>query len=81
MDGSLHLWFVLDADLKTTSVSQSKDIIKRTNGTFQERLVQKLKIKGITNINKTNEYLINTNCKIESHKYFKVKSIFNKHNY
>ena len=57
MDGSLHLWFVLDADLKTTSVSQSKDIIKRTNGTFQERLVQKLKIKGITNINKTNEYL------------------------
>lgn len=48
----------LGIDLKTTSVSQAKGLIERDNGTFQGRLVNELKLNGITTIDKANEYLI-----------------------
>lgn len=51
---------ILGTDLKTTSVSQAKGTIERANGTFQGRLVQELRIEGVTDIDKANEYLINT---------------------
>ena len=47
----------LGIELKTTSVSQAKGLIERTNGTFQGRLVNELKLNGITTINEANEYL------------------------
>ena len=46
-------------DLETTSVSQAKGLIERTNGTFQGRLVQELRLNNITTIDKANDYLIN----------------------
>ena len=46
--------------LETTSVSQAKGLIERTNGTFQDRLVSELRLNNISNIDKANEYLINT---------------------
>ena len=48
----------LGIDLKTTSVSQAKGLIERTNGTFQGRLINELKINGITTIEEANKYLI-----------------------
>ena len=48
----------LGIDLKTTSVSQAKGLIERTNGTFQGRLVNELKINGISTIDEANKYLI-----------------------
>jgi transposase len=45
-------------DLKTTSVSQAKGLIERTNGTFQGRLVNELRLNGITTIEEANKYLI-----------------------
>ena len=48
----------LGIDLKTTSVSQAKGLIERTNGTFQGRLVNELKLNGITTIDEANKYLI-----------------------
>ena len=50
---------ILGTDLETTSVSQAKGTIERANGTFQGRLVQELRIEGITNIEDANNYLIN----------------------
>lgn len=47
----------LGIDLKTISVSQAKGLIERTNGTFQGRLVQELKLENITTIEETNKYL------------------------
>ena len=47
----------LGIELKTTSVSQAKGLIERTNGTFQGRLVNELKLNGITTINEANKYL------------------------
>ncbi len=47
----------LGIDLRTTSVSQAKGLIERTNGTFQGRLVNELKLNGITTMDKANEYL------------------------
>lgn len=44
--------------LETTSVSQAKGLIERTNGTFQGRLVQELRLNNITTIEKANEYLL-----------------------
>lgn len=44
--------------LKTTSVSQAKGLIERTNGTFQGRLVNELKLNGITTMEEANKYLI-----------------------
>ena len=43
--------------LKTTSVSQAKGLIERTNGTFQGRLVNELRLNGITTIEEANKYL------------------------
>lgn len=48
----------LGVDLETTSVSQAKGLIERDNGTFQGRLVQELRIEGITTIEEANKYLI-----------------------
>ena len=47
----------LGIDLKTTSISQAKGLIERTNGTFQGRLLNELKINGITTIEEANKYL------------------------
>ena len=48
----------LGIDLKTTSVCQAKGLIERTNGTFQGRLVNELKLNGITTVEEANKYLI-----------------------
>ena len=72
----------LGIDLKTTSISQAKGLIERTNGTFQGRLVNELKLNGITTIEEANKYL----TEIFVHKfnnkfamnYKKFKSVFEK---
>lgn len=48
----------LGVELETTSVSQAKGLIERTNGTFQGRLVQELRLNNITTIEEANKYLI-----------------------
>lgn len=48
----------LGIELKTSSVSQSKGLVERTNGTFQGRLVNELKLNGITTIEEANKYLL-----------------------
>lgn len=48
----------LGVELETTSVSQAKGLIERTNGTFQGRLVNELKLNGITTIEAANKYLL-----------------------
>lgn len=48
----------LGIDLETSSISQSKGLIERTNGTFQGRLVNELKLHGITTIEEANKYLL-----------------------
>ena len=48
----------LGVELQTTSVSQAKGLIERTNGTFQGRLVNELKLNGITTIEEANKYLL-----------------------
>ena len=45
----------LGIDLETSSVSQAKGLIEKTNGTFQGRL---LRLNGITTIEEANKYLI-----------------------
>ena len=47
----------LGIDLGTSSVSQAKGLIERTNGTFQGRLVQELRLENITTIEEANKYL------------------------
>lgn len=47
----------LGIDLETSSVSQAKRLIEKTNGTFQSRLVQELKLENITTIEEANKYL------------------------
>ena len=47
----------LGIDLKTSSVSQAKGLIEKTNGTFQSRLVQELRLENITTIEEANKYL------------------------
>ena len=49
----------LSIDLETSFVSQAKGLIKRTNGTFQGRLVNELRLNNITTIEEANKYLIN----------------------
>ena len=49
----------LGIGLETSSVSQAKGLIERTNGTFQGRLVQELRLNNITTIEEANKYLIN----------------------
>ena len=48
----------LGIELETTSVSQAKGLIERTNGTFQGRLVQELRLNGINTIEEANKYLL-----------------------
>lgn len=48
----------LGIELETSSVSQAKGLIERTNGTFQGRLVKELKLNGITTIEEANKYLL-----------------------
>ena len=47
----------LGVELETTSVSQAKGLIERTNGTFQGRLVSELRLNNITTIDEANKYL------------------------
>ena len=47
----------LGVALETTSVSQAKGLIERTNGTFQGRLINELKLNGITTMEEANKYL------------------------
>lgn len=72
----------LGVDLKTTSVSQAKGLIERTNGTFQGRLVQELRLNNITTIEDANDYLINVFVPYFNKKfaldYKKFKSSFEK---
>jgi len=68
--------------LDTTSVSQAKGLIERDNGTFQDRLVNELKLNGINTIEKANEYLIKVfipkfNKKFAMN-YKKFQSVFEK---
>ena len=48
----------LGIGLVTSSVSQAKGLIERTNGTFQGRLINELKLHGIATIEEANKYLI-----------------------
>ena len=48
----------LGVELETSSISQAKGLIERTNGTFQGRLVNELKLNGITTIEEANKYLL-----------------------
>ena len=48
----------LGIELETSSVSQAKGLIERTNGTFQGRLVNELKLNGINTIEQANKYLL-----------------------
>ena len=48
----------LGIDLETSSVSQAKGLIERTNGTFQGRLIQELRLNNINTIEEANKYLI-----------------------
>ena len=48
----------LGVELETTSVSQAKGLIERTNGTFQGRLVSELRLNNITTIDEANKYLL-----------------------
>ena len=49
----------LGVDIDTTSVSQAKGLVERDNGTFQDRLINELRLNNITTIEEANEYLIN----------------------
>ena len=72
----------LGVDIETTSISQAKGLIERTNGTFQGRLVNELKLNGITTIEEANDYLINVFVPNFNNKfamdYKKFKSVFEK---
>jgi len=50
---------ILGTDIQTTSVSQAKGRVERVFGTLQSRLIQELRIEGITTLEEANEYLIN----------------------
>ncbi len=47
----------LGVSIETSSVAQSKGLIERTNGTFQDRFINEMRIDGITNIDDANKYL------------------------
>lgn len=49
----------LGVELKTTSVSQGKPLVERDNGTFQDRLINELRLNGINNMEGANNYLTN----------------------
>ena len=70
----------LGIELETSSVSQAKGLIERTNGTFQGRLVNELKLNGITTIEEANKYLLQVFVPSFNEKfamdYKKFKSVF-----
>jgi len=70
----------LGIDLETSSVSQAKGLIERTNGTFQGRLVNELKLHGITTIEEANKYLLEVFVPYFNQRfamdYKKFKSVF-----
>ena len=70
----------LGIELETTSVSQAKGLVERTNGTFQGRLVNELKLHGITTIEEANKYLIDVFVPYFNKRfaldYKKFKSVF-----
>ena len=70
----------LGIELETSSVSQAKGLIERTNGTFQGRLVNELKLNGITTIDEANKYLLETFVPRFNNRfamdYKKFKSVF-----
>ena len=70
----------LGIELETTSVSQAKGLIERTNGTFQGRLVNELKLNGITTIEEANKYLLEVFVPYFNERfamdYRKFKSVF-----
>lgn len=72
----------LGVELETTSVSQAKGLIERNNGTFQDRLVNELKLNNITDIDAANDYLINVFIPKFNKKfaldYNKFESVFEK---
>jgi hypothetical protein len=47
----------LGVTVETTSVSQAKGMIERANQSFQGRLIQELRLAGITAIEEANRYL------------------------
>lgn len=72
----------LGVELETSSVSQAKGLIERTNGTFQGRIVNELKLNGITTIEEANKYLLevfvpNFNTRFAMD-YKKFESVFEK---
>ena len=70
----------LGIELETTSVSQAKGLIERTNGTFQGRLINELKLNGITTIEEANKYLLEVFVPYFNQRfamnYRKFKSVF-----
>lgn len=48
----------LGVQLETTSVSQAKGVVERANQTFQYRLVNELRLQGISSIEQANQFLI-----------------------
>ena len=70
----------LGIDLETSSVSQAKGLIERTNGTFQGRLIQELRLHNITTIDEANKYLTEVFVPYFNEKfaldYNKFKSVF-----
>ena len=72
----------LGIELETSSVSQSKGLVERDNGTFQGRLVQELRLYGITTIEEANKYLTEIFVPKFNNKfamnYKKFKSVFEK---
>lgn len=66
--------------IKTTSVSQAKGLIERTNQTFQCRLVNELKLNNITTIEEANKYLIEVfipkHNALFAKNYLKSESVF-----
>ena len=72
----------LGIELNTTSVSQAKGLIERTNETFQGRLINELKLNGITTIEEANKYLIEIFIPYFNNKfamdYKKFPSVFEK---
>ena len=70
----------LGIEFETTSVSQAKGLIERTNGTFQGRLINELKLNGITTIEEANKYLLEVFVPYFNQRfamnYRKFKSVF-----
>lgn len=73
---------ILGVEIETSSVSQKKGLIERDNGTFQDRLINELRLHGITDRVRANLYLINVFIPKFNRKfaldYTKFESVFEK---